>query len=180
MTAKLLMLMPLLLLGACGDKPSNSDSAKQSAAEAPAPAAIKLQAGKWQATSELVSMDVPGMPPELAKANVGQKTTFENCITAEQAEKPASDFFTNAKNNDCKAQNFTMTGGKLDAKLTCVDRTTPGEMTMTMNGDYTPTSYAATMTMVTSGAPGGGEMKIIAKTQGKRIGECDAKDAGTN
>jgi hypothetical protein len=173
-----LLLMPLLLLAACGDAPKKDSESAGPPAEATAPAAIKLQPGKWQATSELVSMEVPGMPPELAKANVGQKTTFENCITPEQAEKPASDFFTNAQNTDCKAQDFTMAGGKLAATMTCVDRNTPGEMTMTMDGDYTPISYAATMTMVTSGAPGGGEMKITAKTEGKRIGECDAKADG--
>jgi len=175
---RFVILAPFFLLAGCGEKP---EGAEKNGVPAPAPIAaapVSFQAGKWQATSELLKMEVPGMPPEIAKANVGQKTSFEHCITPEQAAKPPSDFFTNAKNTNCTTQNFTMVGGKLDATMTCVDRNTPGDMTMTIKGDYHPTSYTATMTMVTAGAPGGGEMKITATTSGKRVGECDAKVAG--
>jgi hypothetical protein len=123
-------------------------------------------------------MEVPGIPPEMAKANLGQKTSFEHCMTPEQAAKPPSDFFTNAdKTTDCKGENFAMVGGKLNATMTCTDKNTPGKMVMTIVGDYQPASYTATMTMVRDGAPNGGEMKITATTSGKRIGDCDAKPA---
>jgi hypothetical protein len=78
------IIMPLLLLAGCGEKP---ESVEKDGITAPAPLAAKpvtFLPGKWQATSELVKMEVPGMPPEMAKANVGQKTSFEHCITAEQ------------------------------------------------------------------------------------------------
>jgi hypothetical protein len=168
----------LLPLAGCSDKPENGDKkAADSSAPTPLTAApVTFQPGKWQATSELVSMEVPGMPPELAKANVGQKTSFESCMTAEQAAKPPSDFFThNDATTSCTTQNFAMAGGKLDATMICEDRKTPGRMTMTLQGDYQPSSYTATMTMIRDGAPAGGNMKITARTSGKRIGECDAK-----
>lgn len=169
----------MLLLAGCGDKPESAD---KNEIPSPAPLAaqpVSFQPGKWQATSELMKMEVPGMPPEMAKANVGQKTTFEHCVTPEQAAKLPSDFFTNAqKSTDCTAKNFAMVGGKLDATMTCVDKRTKTDMVMTIKGDYQPTSYTATMTMVTQGAPNGGEMKITAMSSGKRIGECDAKVAG--
>lgn len=169
----------LLPLAGCGDKPESGDqTAAAESGGAPAPLAAKpnnFEPGKWQATSELIKMEVPGMPPELAKANLGQKTTFEHCMTAEQAAKPPSDFFTNnGPTTNCATESFEMAGGKLDATMICEDRNTPGKMTMTIKGDYQPTSYAATMTMVTDGAPNGGEMKITATTTGKRVGECDA------
>ena len=173
------IIIPLILLAGCGDKP---ESAEKGGVTAPAPLAAKpvtFLPGKWQATSELVKMEVPGMPPEMAKANVGQKTSFEHCITAEQAAKPPSEFFTNAKQTDCTSKSFSMVGGKLAATMVCVDQKTKTNMTMTMQGDYHPDSYTATMTMVTDGMPNGGEMKITATTSGKRIGECDAKVAGT-
>jgi hypothetical protein len=172
------IILPLLLLAGCGEKP---ESAENDGATAPAPLAAKpvtFLPGKWQATSELVKMEVPGMPPEMAKANVGQKTSFEHCITAEQAAKPPSDFFTNAKQTDCTSKSYSMAGGKLSATMVCVDQKTKTNMTMTMQGDYHPDSYTAMMTMVTDGMPNGGEMKITATTSGKRVGDCDAKVAG--
>ena len=169
----------LLLLAACGDASKDADKTATSAVTPPAPAQVRFQPGKWQATSELVKMEVPGMPPEMAKANIGQKTSFEHCITAEQAAKPPSEFFTNAKQTDCTSKNFSMVGGKLAATMVCVDQKTKTNMTMTMQGDYHPDSYTATMTMVTDGMPNGGEMKITATTSGKRVGDCDAKVAGT-
>ena len=120
-----------------------------------------------------VKMEVPGMPPEIAKANIGQKNSFESCMTPEQAAKPPSDFFTNNnQTTNCTTESFAMAGGKLDATMICEDKNTPGKMRMTIKGDYQPTSYTATMTMVTDGAPNGGEMKITATTTGERIGEC--------
>jgi hypothetical protein len=150
MNRTLLLIAPLLLVAGCGDKPkgeSAETSAEPSAAPTPEAHDIKLSAGKWQASSELVSMDIEGLPPELAKANIGQKTNFESCVTQAQADKPASDFFTNAKNTACQPQS------------------------------YSPTTYDITSTMETTGGPAGGNMKVTAKTQGKRIGDCDAAPA---
>jgi hypothetical protein len=171
----------LLLLAACNKAPESADKASPAPANPLAAATMNFQPGKWQATSELVKMEVPGMPPEMAKNNLGQKTSFEHCMTPEQAARPKSDFFTkNDGTTDCTTKNFAMVGGKLDAAMACVDKKTKTEMNMTIKGDYQPTAYTATMTMVTGGAPGGGEMRIIANTSGKRIGDCDAKPAGTN
>lgn len=172
----------LLLLAACNKAP---EEAEKEAAPAPAAnplaAPMNFQPGKWQATSELVKMDVPGMPPEMARNNLGQKTTFEHCMTPEEASRPSSDFFTkNEGTTDCTTKNFGMAGGKLDAVMACVDKQSQTNMEMTIKGDYRPTEYTATMTMVTGGAPGGGNMTIVANTSGKRIGDCDAKTATMN
>jgi hypothetical protein len=180
MNRTLLLIAPLLLVAGCGDKPkgeSAETSAEPSAAPTPEAHDIKLSAGKWQASSELVSMDIEGLPPELAKANIGQKTNFESCVTQAQADKPASDFFTNAKNTACQPQSYSMAGGKLNAVMTCEDKNTPGKMTLTIDGLYTPTTYDITSTMETTGGPAGGNMKVTAKTQGKRVGDCDAAPA---
>lgn len=169
----------MLLLAGCGDKPESADKGDKGGVPAPVTATpVGFQPGKWQATSELVSMEMPGMPPEIAKANMGKKTVFAHCITAEQAVKPPSDFFTDRQNKNCTTKSFTMSGGKLDATMTCTGERSGGEMTMTIKGDYLPTSYTATMTMVSAGMQGGGEMKMIATTTGQRVGECDAKVAG--
>ena len=174
----------LLPLAGCGDKPESADAgAKDGGVAAPVAAPLAaaptgFQPGKWQATSELVKMEMPGMPPEIAKANVGKKTIFEHCITAEQAAKPPSDFFTDRRNKNCTAKSFTMAGGKIDATLSCTGERSGSDMTMTIKGDYHPTNYTATMTMVGAGMPGGGEMKMTATTTGQRVGECDAKVAG--
>ena len=46
----------------------------------------------------------------------------------------------------------------------------PGEMTMTMDGQYGPSSYDMTMNMI--GGAAGMKMNISAKSNGKRIGSC--------
>ena len=177
MNRTLAIAIMLLPLAGCGDKPESGDqTVAAGSGGAPAPIAaepIAFQPGKWKATSELIKMEVPGMPPEIAKANIGQKNSFESCMTPEQAAKPPSDFFTNNnQTTNCTTESFAMAGGKLDATMVCEDKNTPGKMRMTIKGDYQPTSYTATMTMVTDGAPNGGEMKITATTTGERIGEC--------
>jgi hypothetical protein len=175
-----IMLLPLI---GCGKKPNSPEKTAEAGA-IPAPAApitatpVTFMPGKWQATSELLKMEMPGMPPEMAKAHMGQKTSFEHCITPEQAAKPPADFFNDKRNGSCTTRSFSMVGGKLDAVMSCPSQNGQGEMTMTMQGQYKPTSYEATMTMVGKGMPGGGEMTMTAKTSGKRIGECDKKVAG--
>lgn len=173
---------PLLLLVACGsaNKAGDNSAAVADDGAVATGGGFKLEAGEWETTSELVSMEAPGMPPEIAAKAKAQKNVFKNCLTPEQAAKPASDAFMNreamAKAN-CKAESFSMTGGRLQAATICTNEQLKqaggsGEMRLTIDGQYTPTSYDTTVTTVTAGPPGAGELKVVAHTVGKRIGEC--------
>lgn len=172
-----LMLTPFVLLAACGETKQDDAKGKQPSADASAPdKGIKLQPGKWQASSELIAMEIPGVPAEVVQQNIGQTNSFENCITAEQAAKPGSDFFAHPDNKSaqCESSGVSMVGGVVNGTVKCAGGPgSPGPATMTIAGKYQPASYDITVTMQTvSGKQGEPPIRITARTIGKRVGEC--------
>lgn len=147
--------------------------------------ANKLQPGQWQSQTRILSVEVPGAPKELADAlskSVSAKTNdVSDCLTPEEADKPAADMFAGTRAGECRYEKFTMAGGRMDSTMVCKNPSQPGEIRMTMAGDYTPTGFALDMTMIMppgGGMPGGQGMTMRARTEGKRIGECAAPAAG--
>ncbi|WP_380872992.1 hypothetical protein ACFB49_38830 [Sphingomonas sp. DBB INV C78] len=175
------MLLSLLALAACGKSgDEKAGKAEEVAAPAPKVAEIKLKPGAWDATTEIVSMEIAGLDPAMFKGNVGRKTEFKNCVTPEQAERPPADFFAHpdVKNGNCKSERFAMAGGKLDAEILCQaaqGQGAGGPMRMTMAGNYGPDAYDMTVTMNGEGGPNGGAMKMVVRSSGKHVGDtCEA------
>lgn len=179
----LVALTPLLLLAGCG---KGAVTLKNASVEEVAKAtenADKLNPGEWANTTEIVSVDMPGMPEaqkkmmqSMSAAATGKKTEVKNCITPEQAKKPSADMFAGAGKN-CQFESFSLAGGQMDAVLKCADPARGGGMTMAMKGQYGGETYAMTSTLTMKGASGehqGASMVIISKNSGKRIGECAA------
>jgi hypothetical protein len=162
-----------LLLAGCQQASETSTNG----AETPkAAAAQAFTPGEWATTSQIVEMDIPGMPEEMRKANVGQINRFTSCMTPEMARKPDANFFTNnSGTTSCKGERFDMAGGRLQAAMVCTDRAQPGEMRLTIVGTYTADSYQATSTMQRSDGPGNTLMKVTAKTSARRTGACKAE-----
>jgi len=89
-------------------------------------------------------------------------------------KKPKEDFFA-GKERNCRYDHFTMSGGKIDAALTCPGR--EGEtMNMAINGTYARGSYEATMAMDVTGGPQGKGMKLRSRSESHRIGQCTAEE----
>lgn len=167
---RMVMLTGLLLAG-CQQA---AETGEQKAQAQVAAVAQAFTPGEWETTSQLVAMDVPGVPPEVLKANLGQVNRFKSCMTAEMAKEPDANFFTNnSGTTSCKNERFDMSGGRLQAAMVCTDRNVPGQMRMTVDGRYTPDSYEATSTMERSDGPEGSNMKMTAKTSGRRTGACE-------
>jgi len=176
-----IILLPFVLLAACGSKgevKATNASVEEVANKVAAAQSSGnfLHAGKWSIKGSVVEVSMPGMPAAMAeqmKQRSQAMSATEQCMTEEQVRKPGPGFFTAVKN--CRYDHFTMSGGKIDAKMNC---TSPqGVQSATMIGDYTPETYR--MDMVTSmkveGSPG---MTMKLHAEGKRIGECDAATAG--
>lgn len=157
-------------LAACGDR--SETEAADAAAPAAAPAAsasVPVQPGMWEHVTTVTSADIPGAPPEMMSALIGQPTTISSCITqAELAEGPEALFSQGA--GECRYTEFTMAGGTMTVAGTCNPPQAPGPMTLSATGTYTETSYA-TRSAVTMAVPGG-EMRIESDTAGRRTGDC--------
>lgn len=135
-------------------------------------AAVKLKPGQWRTTAQLVSIDMPGLPKQVAD-QMGQAMAkagaTEHCLTAEEVEKPEEVLARD--NGECRYERFQMSGGKIDAVMKCKPANQP-EMQVSLSGDYQPERYevAAEMKMEQQGKP----LTMRLKSLSERIGECKA------
>jgi hypothetical protein len=133
-----------------------------------------IDPGRWETKVSLLDVEIPGMPPQMAQQMKQQMAkmqehTYASCLTEADVRKPKEDFFA-GKNNECRYDHFTMSGGKIDAALRCAGKPS-GAMTMTINGGYSRDSYEATLAMDASGGPEGG-MKMRSHSEARRVGAC--------
>lgn len=180
---RLLLIGLIGALAACDSGPTvdekNASVTDVAEAVADARGAMKFEPGRWESNVTLVSMAAPGMPAGVADAmrgSFGKEQRYATCLTREQAEKPAADFFAkDAK--DCTYDHFTMGGGKIDAKMRC------GQggrgVAMAMTGAYDSDSYDMTMnTQVDSG--GAGPMTMTMKVASNHAGACRGDEDATS
>lgn len=166
-------LIGLVLLAGCNKAETSGGAAGVKAG------GVKFAPGQWSTTTEIVSMDMPGAPPQMKDAmrsaakSAGSKT-MGYCLTPEQANKPSSAMFTGPQQNGCAYTKFSMAGGRIDMAMTCKPPQVSGmNVAMTMSGPMTPVTYELAMDQkITSPQLPGGTMTMIAKTTGKRVGEC--------
>ncbi|MDM7955126.1 DUF3617 domain-containing protein [Blastomonas sp.] len=177
-----ILALPLMALAACSGGGADKDgdgtiSKEEVAAEA---SSIKFSAGEWENKVEIVDVkfDESKLPPEakgmtaaIVKQMVGQVQTTKNCLTKEEAEKPGADFLAGAENDECTYKKFDLSGGKIDADITCKGEEAGQEGDIKLTGTYTSTSYDMQMAMEMA-SPQSGSMTIKAKNSAKRIGEC--------
>jgi len=166
-------------LAACNSQPSVSAtnaSAKevQEKVAAATGGGDLMSPGRWEGTMTIKDMKMPNLPPEQQKMLAGRLGGAEpviSCVTPEEV-KARRAFFTGDEMKGCTYDHFTMSGGKLDAKVTCDREGT--KMTATMNGDYSPGSYHLDMTSNMSGDKES-PMSAMSSTivvDAKRTGEC--------
>ena len=125
--------------------------------------------GQYQADVSLISVDMPGAPPEMA-AMMGQMMgrKFNYCLTEEEVEKGFQAIMNRTLDGECAYARFIAVDGKIDAEMTCKDD--GRDMTMVMQGTGSPTSSDITITM--SGEMGMGPGTIKLRTIHNRVGGC--------
>lgn len=174
---KLLLLAPLAL-SACNSGPTvkATNASVEEVAEkvAASGGAMTLTPGRWEGTVTIAEMEIPGLPPEAAakmKEGRAKGEVITNCLTPEQAKKPSAEFFGRG-NKDCRYDHFSMTGGRIDAKMQCKS----GGMTVdaTMAGQFSSDSYQMTMTSKSAGTPSQpmSAHTMTMKIDARRTGEC--------
>lgn len=169
-----------LVLTACGGGSAddvdvtNASVAEVQARARAATASMRFQPGEWQTTSEVLEVEVPGVPPELAaqmRERMLARTSVSSCLTPEQAERPGADLFAGQQGN-CRFDRFTMTDGRIDSAMTCAggDSGAPPARIL-MTGTFDATHFAMENRIEAIGAPGG-TMKMRSRVTGRRTGPC--------
>lgn len=163
-----------LTLMACGESGSEAvdiagddDAIAAALADAPRPLA-----GQWEVTAKVIDVQMPGMPDNMKRMMMdamGQRPTFNYCLTKEQAEGDPATLWKET-NGDCEYESLSIANGKVDAVAVCRDQ--GAQMRMTMSGTHTETSYRTRNEMQMSTGQGDGLM--IVEAEGRRIGDCDS------
>jgi len=134
-----------------------------------------VEPGRYETKVTVLEMEMPGMPAAYAKGmklgmERGKEHSSFSCLTEADVKRPSEQVFA-GKNDSCRYEHFTMSGGKIDAVMRCKGEPA-GAMTMAMNGTYSTNSWEATMAMDVTGGPGGGGMKMKSRMESHRVGEC--------
>jgi hypothetical protein len=167
---RLLMLVPLAALAACGGE--------EPKAKAP-PRAQALQAGQWQSTLEVTNFRrTDEGRPRLNMPN-GTRASGNACIGGGADARPPVELFVGPDFERCSwAENYYMRNGRLVSSATC-RRAGVGEVEVTISADFTETSYEGTAEFVTRLVTDG-DVFIGARVEGRRTGECGAAAEGGN
>ncbi|MGK2909303.1 MAG: DUF3617 domain-containing protein [Sphingobium sp.] len=182
MKAAIMVCSAALLLSGCGKNDKAASGPMTAEQVAKKMDTVKIEPGEWEATQEIVDVQMTGLPKD-APANamkqmIGQKNTIKHCITPEQAAKPGADFLAAQKDAKCTYENMDMSGGTINGTMSCSAPNSPkAVMKMTLRGTYQPSTYAMAMEMESQGMQGGMGMTMKLKSSGKRIGDCPASAA---
>jgi len=169
------------LLAACSGSADKDGDGKISEEEMAAEAEnVQLKAGEWEKTVEFVDVEISNIPEDdpkqmlkgMLESMKGEKVTTKECISEEEAKKPAADFFSGDQKDECDVTEFAMRGGTISSKMACKDPK-GAVMNMTMSGDYAEDNYDMEMEM--SGKEQDIDLKITARSSGKYIGDCPAE-----
>jgi Protein of unknown function (DUF3617) len=166
-----------LAVAACGKQDSieAENESASSVAEKVAKSNIKPMPGRWQSSMKIEKLEIANMPPEakaMMQKQMGAMQSFFTCLTPEQVDKPNAGFFQQDASG-CTYEKFSMSGGRIDAAVTC--KHGQHAQKMTMSGQYSPESYNITMSSNGEMQPGM-PMSMVMSIAAKRIGECNGKE----
>lgn len=168
----------VIALAACGgsDAPDEADNAEaismEEAADRARSSQMKPSPGQYEATIEVLEVDIPGAPDgaaEMMRGMMGGRK-HKYCLTQDEVENGFEQMARKSQDGDCQFERFDVSGGTFDGRMTCKVKG-QGAMTMTMHGEGTPTS--STMDMTMQGDMGGmGQSTIRMRSTHERIGDC--------
>jgi hypothetical protein len=173
------ILFSALLLAACGQQAGNNSQAAKGGAGTRAAAAdpgFIMQPGEWETTMVMDMAAMADLPPGVTLPRP-QPLTTRSCITPEEVRDARAALLgrgTNRHGVDCDYGGVTIAGGHISGTSTC--RSANVEMTMTMDGTFSPTAYDMTQQMRTT--VGGRTRDSTGHITGRRIGECPAGGGG--
>jgi hypothetical protein len=172
---RLVTIAAITLAGCGGNQVSlkNATAEEVAAATAKSGTTVSMRPGQWEITTDSVSVDMPGVPPEakaMTEKMFGKGMVVSECRT-ESDSKPKPEFFTGKSGGNCTFEKYEMSGTSIDAVIHC--DSSGQKMTQKVKGSFGAEAFTVDTEM--TGAGPGGQMTIKAKINGKRTGECTAE-----
>jgi hypothetical protein len=158
-----LVLVPLLVVAACGDGPAQNKSAEGERAAAPQP-------GQWELVSEVTGFEKADRGPPRINTPTGTRTTQNLCVGA-GAQLPTA--FFSGDNFDCSYGTYYVRGGRINLTLNCRRAGLAGPIPMTINGTFEAGRAEFTRNLRTI-LSGEGDVTIDARVTARRTGDCAA------
>ena len=133
-----------------------------------------IQPGQWETTTRFSSVEVPGMPEAMAKQMqsqlANQAQTQTRCITPAEAANPTGGMMGSQNPQGCQFSDQTFAGGVIRVRGSCPGPSGQGQITMSWEGSYTPTTMQGNIsTEMTGGAQ---NMRMQGTISSRRIGDC--------
>jgi hypothetical protein len=134
-----------------------------------------IQPGNWEMVTKITSVEIPGMTgpaaEQMQRAMTSQSNTQTVCITPQQAANPMGGMMGGGQNSQgCQFSDQTFSGGVMRATATCPGPNNQGQVRMSWEGSYTPTTMQANVRTEMSGGPQ--NMRIAATMNSRRTGDC--------
>ena len=137
-----------------------------------------MRPGLWQSKVTIEKFDMPGMPPEMASSMMtmmaeNQGHDFQTCLSPADVKRPKEAFFA-GKENQCRYDQLSMAGGKIDATMHCGQGGNP--QTVWVAGTYSSESYRLRMaTELDASDEAQHAMQMQVRVVSQRVGECSPK-----
>lgn len=174
-----LIASPILALAACSSETPESHGegegiSMDEVAERVAESDMRPEPGEYEVNLEVLEVSLPGAPEGvegMLRQRMAGTPASRYCLTQDEVDEGYERMARQSQENgDCTFSRFDVDGGDIDAVMTC-NAGGQGSMTVTLDGEGTPTSSVMNMTM--QGAmPGAGDMTIRTRATHRRIGDC--------
>jgi hypothetical protein len=170
----MLPLLAAIVLQGCGQSSDKSAAAASSGNATAASAALdednfKVKPGKYRSTINITKLDLGGMPAQVAAA-MPRQSSYEYCVTPEQAAKGIEALKHQMAKGSCQFESFKASGGTVDSVFSC---TAEGGFAMrsVSHGSYNESGSDVVVTADTK-LPGGRSMHVEQSVKAQRIGDC--------
>jgi hypothetical protein len=135
-----------------------------------------IQPGQWETTTRFTSVEVPGMPEAMAKqvqsSMANQSQTQTRCITPAEAANPTGGMMGSQNPAGCNFSEQTFSGGVIRVRGTCPAPNNQGQISMSWEGSYTPTTMQGNLSTEITGGPQ--NMRMRGTITSRRTGDCPA------
>jgi hypothetical protein len=163
---RFMVCIPLLVVAACGG------AAEENVVS---PKASNLTPGQWELTSEVTTFQTVDEGAPKIDTPVGTRATELVCVA--EGRVPAALF--SGEGYQCSTDNFYLRGGRINVTMQCAREGLSGSIPIAVDGNFEAESLEYTRDVRTVLSTDG-DVQIVSRVTGRRIGECPPVTEGDN